>query len=765
MAGSDRWGAFARAVVHRRRICFLAWAAAGLVLLPLAGGLERRLEAGAHIPGSESDDVARLIESAFTSPFASFVVLVVRGLPDVRGPGGRQALAAIVDGVRENPAVSGTFSMLDAPDTLFAGAGPGGGTFVIVGLAADAAGEDVLAGLRATAQRLVIAHRAVHPGLELLWTGEGPLTADLRQASADDANTAELRVLPLVLLLLTVAFGALAAAALPVAAGALAIALTLGVAALVARVMTLSVLVLNVSTMLGLGLGIDYALLLVSRYREAAARGLGPEDAAIEAATHAGHSIALSGMAVAVGFAALLLVPLTDLRSMGIGGLAVTTVSALLATTLLPGILAVAGQRIDFGRVRQHGGGAWWSHWSRGVVARPVVVLLLAGAPVCALAWQWRRLETRMPSGDWLPVEMESARGVRALRDMGRGGMVQVVRVIVTLPEGTTAFSPAGWSAVARVSDRIAADPRVARVRSLPAIAGRHPPSLIALAMIPAPLRDTFTGSDGRHALLEVLPDETASGRGAMELVRDLRAAAAAELTGTAAAGVLVGGLPAFNVDYEDEVIRATPAVVGLVLLGTLIALFVGFRSVLIPLKAVVLNLLSVGAAFGAVVLVFQDGYGSGLIGLPAPLDGIFPAVPLLVFCTVFGLSMDYEIFLVARVAEARAGGASERDAVVEGVRRTGGVITSAAIIMTVVFGAFTLGDFVLMKILGFALAVAVIVDVTVVRLALGPALLAVAGRWNWWPGTPALHLTQEKAESYDASSTRRTTMRRRNAW
>lgn len=739
-------------VVRQRRILFLGWAVAALVLLPAAGGLERRLQAGARIPGSESDAVTRLIDAEFASPFASFVVLVVRGLPDARGPAGRHALEAIVAGVRENPAVTGTFSILDAPDTLFIGAD--GGTFVIVGLAADAAGDSVLASLRATTHRIVAGQRSSHPGLELLWTGEGPLTADLRQASADDANRAELRVLPIVLVLLTIAFGAIGAAALPVAAGALAIALTLGVAALLARVMTLSVLVLNVSTMLGLGLGIDYALLLVSRYREAIARGLGAEAAAVEAARHAGHSIALSGMAVAVGFAALLLVPLTDLRSMGIGGLVVTTVSVLLATTLLPGFLAFVGPRIDLGRVRRPtGDGAWWVHWSREVVAHPVLVLLLAGAPLGVLAWQWRHLDTRMPSGDWLPSGMESARGVRVLGDMRRAGMVQVVRMVIVLPERATAFTPAGWGAVARATERISADPRVARVRSLPAIVGRNPPSLIGLAMIPAPLRGTFVGRDGRHVLVEVLPDDSAAGQGAMALVRDLREAGAAELTGLAGAEVFVGGLPAFNVDYGEAVNGATPLVVAMVILGTLIALFAGFRSLLIPLKAVALNLLSVGAAFGAVVLVFQHGHGSGVLGLAAPLDGIFPAVPLLVFCTVFGLSMDYEIFLVSRVAEARAAGVSEREAVVEGVRRTGGVITSAAIIMTVVFGAFMLGDFVLMKILGFALAVAVLVDVTIVRLALGPALLALAGRWNWWPGVRTPGLTPGPIAAYDPAS------------
>jgi RND superfamily putative drug exporter len=306
--------------------------------------------------------------------------------------------------------------------------------------------------------------------------------------------------------------------------------------------------------------------------------------------------------------------------------------------------------------------------------------------------------------------------------------------VIVELPAGETAFSRRGWAATAALTKHLAADRRVSRVRSLPAIVG---PTLspFVLAMLPATARSTFVSTDERLVLLEVVPSEAGQGGDAMELVRSLRRADAGALTGLRGARILVGGLPAFNVDYEDVVRVATPRVVALVVAGTLVALLIGFRSVLVPLKAVVLNLVSVGAAFGAVVLVFQDGHAAGLVGLAAPLDGVFAAVPLLVFCTVFGLSMDYEVFLVARVAEARRAGATERAAVVEGVARTGGVITSAALIMTVVFGAFVLGDFVLMKMLGFALAAAVAIDVTVVRLALGPALLALAGRWNWWPG------------------------------
>ena len=252
-------------------------------------------------------------------------------------------------------------------------------------------------------------------------------------------------------------------------------------------------------------------------------------------------------------------------------------------------------------------------------------------------------------------------------------------------------------------------------------------------------MRRALVSDDQRLAVVEVLPASRADFPTLTRLVRELRARDAAALTGVPGARLLVGGMPAFNADYEDAIAGRLPAVVALVVAGTLGALLVGFGSVLVALKAVALNLLSVGAALGAVVLVFQDGHGATLLGAAGALGGLFPALPALTFCLVFGLSMDYELFLVARVAEARRAGLGERAAIVEGVARTGGVITSAAAIMLVVFAAFMLGDFLMMKVLGLALAVAVLVDATVVRLALGPALLCLAGRWNWWPGRPAV--------------------------
>jgi putative drug exporter of the RND superfamily len=735
MSMSDRWSAFASLVVRRRRVALLIWAVAAVVLVPLSRGVERRLETGARIPGSESAEVSRLLATRFESPYAQYAVLVVRGLPRPTTEAGGAALNEIVRMLRASSAVTGTFSALDVSDTLFVGAR--GGTFVVVGLRASnqAAVDTLLPRLRAATGALLPALRAEHGAVELLWTGEGPLTADLRRASADDASAAERRVLPLTLALLVLSFGAVVAAALPVAVGALAIAVTLGCTAVVAHFAPLSVLVINVATLLGLGLGIDYALLLVSRFREARARGAAAEAAAVEAVTHAGHSIALSGAAVAVGLAALMLVPLTDLRSIAVGGLIVTSVSVLAATTLLPGALTTLDRWIEWGRVRLMAApDDAWGRWSAWVVRRPMLVLLLSGVPLALLGWEWRRLDVRTPGGDWLPPHLESARGLRALREMRRSGVVQSVRVIVELPAGTSVFTPVGWRAAVTATERLSSRRGFARVRSLPAVLGPTP-SAVALTMLPRAARASLVSADNRHLLIELMPDDTATVAGVMDLARSLRGADPAAVTGLAGTRLLVGGLPAFNVDYGDAVRAATPKVIGLVVVGTLLTLLVGFRSVLVPLKAVLLNLVSVSAAFGAVVLVFQDGYGARLLGLSAPLDGIFPAVPLLVFCIVFGLSMDYEVFLVARVAEARRQGADDAGAVVDGVRRTGGVITSAALIMTVVFGAFVLGDFVLMKILGFALAAAVLIDVTVVRLALGPALLTIAGRWNWWPG------------------------------
>ncbi|MGH7547781.1 MAG: MMPL family transporter [Gemmatimonadales bacterium] len=737
MAGSSGGsGGLAAAVVRYRAWIAGGWIAAGVVLLPAAGRVERTLDVAARIPGSESAAVEEALARRFVSPFARIAVLVVTGVPAPDAPDGRAALEHLVTRLRAIPGVTRCFSYLDAQDTLFR-ARAADGTFVLCGLDSRRGPADALIpGLRTATTAIAAGLAPEHPGIALRWTGEAALNFDLRRTSSAQAQQAERRALPLTLALLVWAFGAVAAAVLPTVAGMLAIALSLGAAVLISSRWPLSILLQNVVTMLGLGLGIDYALLMVSRFREARAAGAGPVEAAEAAACQAGHTVALSGAAVAIGFAALLLVPLNELRSVAVGGLLVVTASVLLATTLLPGLLVWLGPRVDLGRVRRPVGsaGGRWQRWGRWVARRPGTVLVAAGAPVLLLAVQATRLDTGLPRGDWLPPAMESARAVHDLQAMGRSGVIQTVRVILELPDGVTAGSRAGWEATRHLSDALATDARVAGVRSLPVLAGaRWRPS--ATAFVRQDVRRTFISDDRRAALLEVLPHERVAASELARLVGELRGRDPVTLTGLPGTTLKIGGLPAFNADYEAAVGGRFAGVVALVVAGTLVALLAGFRSVLVAVKAVLLNLLSVAAAFGAVVLVFQDGFGAGLLGLERPLSGVFPVVPILVFCTVFGLSMDYEVFLVARVAEARRAGRDETEALAEGLARTGGVITSAAIIMIAVFAAFMLGDFLLIKVLGFALAVAVLLDATVVRLAIGPALLRVAGRWNWWPG------------------------------
>jgi RND superfamily putative drug exporter len=413
----------------------------------------------------------------------------------------------------------------------------------------------------------------------------------------------------------------------------------------------------------------------------------------------------------------------------------------LLTNTLVPAVLALLGKRIDIGRLpftpkldvhRAARTGKRWRQWGKVIVAHPWLALFVAGAPLLLLAWQVRQLDTSLPRGDWLPQTAESVHALHTLEQMDRNGAVESLRVIVELPTDSIAQTDAGWDAVDRLTKRLASDPRSERVISITSIAESNRSSLLDLSR---ETRRTFLSSDGRAALLEVLPASSVSLRDQVNWVRELRKTGAPALTGVPGATLLVGGIPALNADYETIIRDHFPPVTALVVGGTLLALLCGFRSIFVALKAIALNLFSVAAAFGALVFVFQNGHGSSFFGVTGGTGSVFPLVPIVTFAIVFGLSMDYEVFLVARVLEARRSGLSEMDAIPEGLARTAGLITSAAAIMIVVFAAFTFGDFLVVKMIGFTLAVAVLIDATLVRIVIGPALLRIAGDWNWWPG------------------------------
>ncbi len=722
---------------RRQWLVVMAWIVLIVAALPLASKVNEKLDATARLEGSESARVATALREGFQSPFADLALLRVSGAPSPRTLEGRSLLEQVIATLNSTPGVAGVLTYLENEDPAFIG--NDGSSIVIVGLdVQQSSGDALIANLRAATEALRL--RLAYSAIAFRWTGEGAVNADIRRASSEETHSAELRVLPITLLLLLIAFRSPVAAVLPLLCGALTMLVALGLAVAVNRFSPVSVILVSVVSMVGLGLSIDYALLIVSRYREALDEGSTRRTACIQAGERGGRTVIVSGAAVAIGFAAMLLVRVNEVRSIGIGGLLVTIVSVLVATTLLPLVLVWIGPWIDATQLagsREQQAGRYWRRWADCIGRHPVWVLVLVGLPLTLLAVQATRLRIDLPRGRWLPANAESVSVLNELESVGRSNFGQTIRIIVNLPTGVTVTAPSGWDAVSRLAASYAKDPRVDHLWAVATLSGARLGGPAIVERLADVDRRSLVSLDGRATLVELLPREGLSPADVTGLVREIRSTNPKALTGLSGTQLLVGGVPAFNADYQDVIASTMMRVVVSVVCATFLVLAVAFRSVLIPVKAIALNLLSVAAAFGAVVIVFQDGFGSGLLGLAHPLNGGFPILPVLVFCAVFGLSMDYEVFLVARVAEGHRAGLADGAALAEGLANTGRVITLAAAIMVAIFGGFVLGDFVLIKILGFALGVAVLIDATLVRLALGPALIRLAGRWNWWPGEP----------------------------
>src|SRR5882757_6636712 len=430
-----------------------------LALMPFSYKVERRLETAAHIKGGESEKVDKELAQRFQSPYAHRLVVVISGIPEPDSAESADALSFLTSSLRSVPGVSGAISSLDWPDPLFTG--KNGGALIIVGSNQPAKAVEALVPiLRAKADWMEGQLRSQYPNIKLEITGETPLTFDLRKVSADDVKHAEERAMPVTLLLLLLAFGSLVAALLPLGIGVLSISMALGAAALLAHYLHLSILVQNLATMLGLGLGIDYALLIVSRFREALAEGYDPGQAADIAARQAGRTLLISASTVAIGFLALLTVPISEIRSIGVAGFLVAGISVLLTNTLVPAVLALLGSRIDAGRMpftpkldaqRAARTGNRWRKWGKVIVAHPWLAMFLAGAPLLLLAWQATRLDTSVPKGDWLPESAESVHALHTLEQMDRAGVVYSMRVIVELPADSIAQTDEGWNTLDRL--------------------------------------------------------------------------------------------------------------------------------------------------------------------------------------------------------------------------------------------------------------------------------------------------------------------------
>ena len=733
-----------------------AWAALALLFAPRAIDVQEvlALRGGA----SETTEAARateLLKQAFPGPFADYVAIVVHG--PVRWT--NQRFGVVLDTLKaaaeRRPYVSQVIAVRAIGESSFVSKDRRT-TFLIAALTPEFTSDiskSVVPDLRAAVHdALVRAPRA--DGFDVKVTGFPALDHDVRTVSAEDTKRGEERAVPATLLVLVVAFGALVAAMLPVIVGVLAITIALGLVTVAARYLPMSVFVLNITTMVGLGVGIDYSLLIVTRFREELNRGLSPVDAAVRTIETAGSAVITSGLTVVVGFAALVTTPLSDTRSVGVGGLLVVAVAVLLATTFLPALLAVLGRNIDRPKwlarplARFHAP-TGWERWARWLGHRPWRAVAFGGVAIALLSFPLTQIRLGLPATNWFPPQSESGQGLAALRDMGASGVIQPIRVVVQLPEGEAALAARRLPGLKALTDSLRKDPRVREVRGVASI--RPGMSTLQLAIYysdPEAVRaknpkffGAYLSADQRITLLDVIPADTVSLAGMMDVARHVRAVVARGVRGLAGTEIVVGGFAASNVDTQQELLRRFPQTVGLVLGITAIMLFGAFRSLLVPLKAVLLNCLSVGASFGLTVLVFQHGYGGRLFGLEGPTEAIWVVVPVLVFAIVFGLSMDYEVFLLTRVKEVFDKTGRNDYATMEGLSATASTITSAALIMILVFGTFAFARVLAVQLVGFGLAAAVLLDATLIRMVLVPAIMHIAGRWNWWPGVRAPRL------------------------
>jgi len=731
-----RWGQF----VYARRVATLWLSAAGLLLAAVILARGAPLATG-NVRGIESDDAAMLVERELRAPeIAGFSVLFHHPTLTADDDAFREAALRAVAPLRTHPDVLAVQTPFDADISMF--------------LAPSLQSVD---GHRALA-RVTLRHGVADdtrrwPAMRALirsdvlrvrTTGYAAFKGDLDQVMQRDLLRAELYTAPFTVAVLLLVFGSLVAALLPVGVGGISVATGVAAVFLLARRMEVAQYAVNIASLVGTGVAIDYSLFMVTRFREELAAGRSVEESVTTTLATAGRAVAFSGLAVAIGLGGLLFFHGSYIASLGLGAMLVVVFAVLYALTFMPALLAVIGHRVDYGRVlkpRAEPRGVW-RRLALLVMKHPVLVLAVTLVSLLAAGTPFLRLNIAVPDVRLLPPEVEAHATLTELEEHIPERAATRIAVVVRFP-GAPLGNAARVGALYDLSQRIATIPGVTAVQS-------------AVDVIPMADRDTYvtlyTGDPellgepsraimgetvGAHiAVLAVTTEHlpaTPQARGIVRAIRTQRAVADGRL--------MVTGQTALDLDTAGFLRERAPKAIGFVIGMTLLVLFVLLGSVVLPFKAVLMNLLSISASFGALVWVFQDGHLASVLRFrPAPTE---PSLPVVMFCIVFGLSMDYEVLLLTRMQEEFERTGDNTAAVAEGLERSAKLITSAAAIMVVVFSAFVFAQLILLKAIGLGMALAVALDATVVRLLVVPSTMRLFGALNWWAPRPLQRLAK----------------------
>ena len=707
----EAWG---RALYRRRRLTL----GLTLVLVAFAAvwgtGVFGKLSSGDNFtpPASQSQREANQADQVFGRNDADVVVLYRSASMTVGDPGYRQAVTAALSGLpRADVTRVTTYWSTGSPSLVSADRHA---TYAVLQLtgADDAARHTTYDAIKTELTPASLAASGVTARVG----GNVPMEVAINNEVTADIAKAEGFSMPVLLILLMVIFGSLAAASLPVAIGGVAILGSFTVLRLLTMATTVSIYSVNITTILGLGLGIDYGLFMVTRFREELHRQPTVEQAVARTVATAGRTVAVSGVTVAVALTSLMLFPEDFLCSMGYGGVATVAVDMLAALTVLPALFAVLGHRVNALRIRrsvnrpaqEETSGAWY-RLAHSVMRRPavyatviVIGLLALGAPFLRISWGGTDART-------LPAASTVRQVSQTLASDFPVNSTTPIEALVTLPR-----TPGAATALDAYLHRIEAIPGVTGAQ----VTGSH-----------------VTGNGAGTVRVDIGYAPAPVSSAARHIVTQIR-----ETTPPPGATVLVGGITAGLVDELASLGATLPWMALLVGVSTFVLLFLAFGSVVLPLKAIVMNVLSLSATFGVVVWIFQWGHLSGLLRF-TPTGSIDPTMPILMLAIIFGLSMDYEVFLLSRIRERYDQTGDNTASVASGLQRTGGLITSLALLLIIVVGAFSASGITFIKLMGVGMIVALLVDATVVRVLLVPATMRLLGRANWWAPRPLRRL------------------------
>ena len=713
-------------LVHRHRRIVLACAAVamGLAIFGVSTGADFR--SNNDVP-SESQRASRLITAELPHGAPTFALIASSTTLTAGDAAFRTAFQSALAPLSSDPRVTAVTTPYSA----------GGGAVNTQMVSADGHHAMAMIALRdgTTQTYRIVRSRISSPSLQLLATGGQPVQSDYNRITNDDAARSEHLSIPASLILLLMVFGSLMAALLPLGVALFATFGALAMLSLVTRAMDVDSAASNVTIFLGLGLGIDYSLFIVSRFREEMRRGRGVEEALRTSYATAGTAITVSGLTVAIGFSGLLVFTHTWMFAFGLAVIGVVLLSIVGALCVLPALLSLLGEKVDRFRVlrrrERSDEQGFWHRLATAVMRHPVAVLVPSVLLLLLPLASFVQITTGTDHLTDLPTTAESRQGAELVSTQFPPGVQTTVSVVLHWSDGP-ALTAAHVGQVYDVQRALAAVPGVLSVDSIVSSTRYTRAQYQQLysgprSAWPAEATAAVQQSVGGDIIgLRVNSGVTERSVAARHLVTAVRSVAA-----PSGAEMLVTGPTASDMDFVSYIYSRVPWAMGFVVLMTYVLLFLLFGSVVLPLKAVLMNLLSITGSFGALSWIFVQGHLSGLLNFtPAPID---PVLPVILFCVLFGLSMDYEVFLLTRIQEEYRRSGDTRRAIAAGLERNGRLVTGAALIMVVVTGCFAVSDVVVIKIIGFGGALAILLDATIVRALVVPALMCLMGRANWW--------------------------------